>query len=173
MIAKRVEDRCQSMAEVITELEAMRAELLTGSVLNPGSGPVSLAEAVEEMSRSQATAPTRKAGLPVAMPVGKGVAPPARKFSRGLIAAASAAAVILFGLVITLKTREGKLILKVDDADVTVEVDEKEEKFTVTDKEGKTLTIGVDPGKHKLVVRKGGFTAYSNSFEIGWGAPRH
>jgi serine/threonine protein kinase len=169
MVAKRVEDRCQTMGEVIAELEAIRAELLTGSVLNPGSGPVSLAEAVEEMSRLQATAPTRKQRLPVAMPVARGAAPPARKFSRGLTAAAGAAAVILFGLVITLKTREGKLILKVDDADVTVEVDEKEEKFTVTDKEGKTLTIGVDPGKHKLVVRKGGFKAYSNSFEIGWG----
>ena len=173
MVAKQVGDRSQSMAEVIAELEAIRAELLTGSVLNPGGGPVTLTGSVEPMRRSRATAPERSAGVPAAMTAARSVSPPAGKFSRWLIAAAGSAAVILLAVIITLKTREGKLVLTVEEPDATIEVFDGQGQVEVTRKgETGTIVIGVDPGKHRLKVQKDGFTAVTESFEIGWGGTK-
>jgi serine/threonine protein kinase len=78
------------------------------------------------------------------------------------LAVAGAAAIVLAaGIVLSLKTPDGLLVLEIDQADAEVSVDDG--KIVVRSKgEREPLEIKVKPGEHNLEVRKGDFVAYSN-----------
>jgi serine/threonine protein kinase/Leucine-rich repeat (LRR) protein len=176
MVAKKVDDRFQTMTEVIAALEALRGE----AVLNPQGGGVSLSSTGSFSSASRMMSPTRSDSLLAlaaaveSAPRTQAAAPPAKTNTRRWWMAAAGGVAFLAGLMIVLTTREGKLILDLDQEDTQVEVIDDEGNVEVSRPGEKgILKIGIDPGKHRLKVRKAGFTLYtSDEFEIGWGGKK-
>ena len=76
-------------------------------------------------------------------------------------------------LVVKLKTKDGMLIVTVNEPDSEVQVLNEEGKVEITRK-GETgpITISVDPGKHRIKVTKDGFSIFGQDFEIEEGG-RH
>ena len=67
--------------------------------------------------------------------------------------------VLLAGLVVSSRTKDGTLVVTVNEPDAEVQVLSEEGKVEITRKGEKgPITISVDPGKHRLKVQKDGFT---------------
>jgi len=78
--------------------------------------------------------------------------------------------VLLAGLVISFRTREGTLVVTVNEPDADVEVLNEAGTVEIKRKGDKgPITISVDPGKHRLKVQKDGFEFFSKEFEIASG----
>lgn len=176
MVAKRVEDRLQSMTDVIAELEAIRAEGFVipssqssgGSVAVPKPVSDDLSDRLQEPSA--AITERNPSHGPAIKPAVLTSAPPVSRIRRSWVMTAAAGAVFLLGVIFTLKTREGTVVLKIDppDADIAVVVDEKQ--ITVTRPGDPTaISIAIDPGRHRLKLKKEGIELYAQDFEIGWG----
>ena len=74
---------------------------------------------------------------------------------------------LLAGLIISLRTKDGTLVVTVNEPDADVQVLNEAGKVEITRKGEKgPITISVDPGKHRLKVRKNGFEFFSKDFEI-------
>jgi serine/threonine protein kinase len=173
MMAKRVSDRCQAMTEVISELEAIQTELARVDASRSNDSATTLPGSIQFPEFARPLAPSTGTVASPPTPVAKGVAPPVWTRSRGLVAAASAGLLFLFGLVITLTTREGTLVLEVTEPNAKIEIDGQLQNVQVTRADGReTITIGVEPGTHQLKVQKDGFSIYTDKFEIGWGGTK-
>ena len=74
---------------------------------------------------------------------------------------------LLAGIIISLRTKDGTLIVEVNQPDAMVQVLDQEGQVEISRKgvNGK-VTINVDPGKHRLKVVKDGFTTYGQEFAI-------
>ena len=70
-------------------------------------------------------------------------------------------------LIVSLETKDGKLIVDVDQPDAMVQVLDSEGKVEISQKgiDGK-VTISVDPGKHRLKVVQDNFTTYGQEFQM-------
>jgi len=78
--------------------------------------------------------------------------------------------VILFGIVLSMRTREGTLVVEIDDPEATVQVLGDEEKILIQGKGDKgKLILGVDPGKRRLRVEKDGMVLFAQDFSIAPG----
>jgi len=103
---------------------------------------------------------------------------PAAWWKRPAVLAGAAAAILallLVGLwaggVFKVKTKDGVLVVEVNEPNLDVYVDA--EKVTVTwDDGGKKAEIRVKPGTHKIEVKKEGFTTYGEEVEIEVGTRR-
>ncbi len=171
MVAKRVSDRCQTMTEVIAELEAIRADRARADApsSSDNDSAMTLPGSIQFPELARPLAPSSGTVASPPTPVAKGAVPPVWTRSRGLVAAAAAGLLFLFGLVITLTTREGTLVLEVTEPNAKIEIDGQLQNVQVTRADGReTITIGVEPGKHQLKVQKDGFSIYTDKFEIGW-----
>ncbi len=74
---------------------------------------------------------------------------------------------ILAGIIFKLRTKDGTLIVEVDQPDAVVQVLNEEGKVEITRPGEKgTVTISVDPGKHRLKVEKDGFIVFGQDFEM-------
>jgi len=74
---------------------------------------------------------------------------------------------LLAGLVISFRTKEGTLVVTVNEPDAEVEVLNEAGEVEIKRKGDKgPITISVDPGKHRLKVQKDGFEFFSKDFEI-------
>ena len=72
-----------------------------------------------------------------------------------------------------MQTRDGTVVVEVDQPDAEVRVLDEKGKVEVSRKGGEGIvTIGVDPGKHRLVVEKDGFEAYGEEFILSSGGRR-
>ncbi|HWB10781.1 MAG TPA: family 16 glycoside hydrolase [Pirellulales bacterium] len=81
--------------------------------------------------------------------------------------------ILLAGLAISIRTKDGTLIVAVNEADADVQVLNEEGKVEITRKgEREPITISVDPGKHRLKVTKVGFAVFAKEFEIEAGGKR-
>ena len=70
--------------------------------------------------------------------------------------------VLLAGLVISLRTKDGTLVVTVNEPDAEVQVLNEEGKVEITRKGEKgPITISVVPGKHRLKVQKDGFELFT------------
>ena len=169
MVAKKVENRYQTMTEVITDLERCRnfneqtvtiqqplsQETSSSSTTNP-----SLSNFLEELSQSTTEAI-------VAKPTPKPKASPSNKRLKLIAAGVLGGLILLFGIIIKLKTKEGKLIVEVNEPGAVVQVLDEEGKVQITRKnEQGAITISVVPGKHQLKVEKDGFKVITKDFEI-------
>jgi len=175
MVAKRPEDRCGSMTEVIAELEAcaaLRREQYAETAAFEAGSPDAVTRPGLE------TAETREESLPLDFPV----VSPVDEFLRShrkmspkekkIIAAVPLAAlliVLILGAVFTFRTPEGTLMVTVSERDAEISVDDG--KYTLKWPGGEDpVTIEVAEGPHTLKVTKGGFQTYTDKFKIKSGA---
>ena len=162
MVAKKLEDRYQTMAALIADLECC------GSV-QPATQrfqqPVSTAVANTSMlSSSQMAAAEATILSTPSVKAAPAKAGNSKKLT--LIGTAALGVAILAVVIVSLRTREGTLIVEVDQPGATVQVDDKET-VHVSPKDGNgTISISVDPGKHRLKVEKDGFEVFGKEFEM-------
>ena len=75
--------------------------------------------------------------------------------------------VLLAGLAVSVKTKDGTLTVTVNEPDAEIQVLNELGKVEITRKGEKSpISISVDPGKHRLKVQKEGFTVFGQDFEI-------
>ena len=73
--------------------------------------------------------------------------------------------VILAAVIAKMQTKEGTLVVEVNQPDVTVQVLDAEGKVEISQPGQKgTISISVDPGKHRLKVEKDGFQFFTQDF---------
>ena len=87
------------------------------------------------------------------------------KYRLAALAALPLFALLLWGVVVLLKTPHGTLVVEVHDPDATVQVLNEEGKILVQGKAEKgKLVIGVDPGKRQLRIEKDGIELFAEEF---------
>ncbi len=170
MVAKKVEDRYQSMAEVIAAL--------TGQALAAGDQPTSmsiqqtvdtsldnsamkfLTELPPLTTHKPSAKPTRQA---TATKTGKGN----NKVALAAVGAALVSVAILAGVFNSYKNRGGTLFIAVNQPDAVVQLLDGEGKVEVTQPSGQgAVSFRVNPGKHRLTVEKEGYQFYAKDFSI-------
>ncbi len=80
-------------------------------------------------------------------------------------------ALVLFSIVITLRTKEGTLVVEINEPGATVKVLDDGGNVVIERAalaKG-PLTIGIDPGNHRLRVEKAGFIVFAKEFSIASG----
>lgn len=77
---------------------------------------------------------------------------------------------IVAGVIFKLPTKNGTLVVEVNEPGAEVKILDTQGQVEITRAadQGK-ITIGVDPGKHRLLVEKDGFKFYSKDFEVDSG----
>lgn len=162
MVAKKLEDRYQTMTEVISALERCSTlQAMTQTFQVPTS---TVAANTSMLSSSQMTSVEATILSTPSAKMAPAMTGNTRKLT--LLGAAVVGVALLAVIIVSLKTKEGTLIVEVDQPDATVQVDDKQA-VRVTQKDGKwTVSISVDPGKHRLKVEKDGFNVYGKELEI-------
>ena len=177
MVAKQVEDRFQTISEVIVALKSCESQqelttntksVNTHSSLGPSADSLELEQTTLLKDLSSRTI------LPHLMDNLSASPPDNGKKKRLLIGAGLFGVLILLaGLAVTLKTKDGTLIVTVNEPDADVQVFNEEGTVEITRKgEKDPISISVDIGKHRLKVTKDGFTVFGQDFEIEAGGKR-
>lgn len=160
MVAKKIEDRYQTMTAVIADLERCGGGQAIDAPLSFASTDTGLTSFLKDIAGSAPTSAVSKHVLPAR----------SGKNNKKLLLIGGGvlgALILLAGLVISLRTGDGTLVVKVNEPDATMQVLNSEGKVEVSQKVGKSaLSISVDPGKHHLQVQKEGFELFSKEFEI-------
>lgn len=163
MVAKKVDDRYQTMTEVIADLERCRTfNEQTVTIARPlsSTSDASLSNFFTDLSQSTTEAVAVK-------PTPQPKAGQSNNRLKLIVAAVLGGLILLSGLIIKLKTKEGTLIVEVNEPGAVVQVLDEEGKVQITRKNEKgTITISVVPGKHQLKVEKDGFKVITKDFEI-------
>jgi formylglycine-generating enzyme required for sulfatase activity/tRNA A-37 threonylcarbamoyl transferase component Bud32 len=156
MLAKRPEERQQSMAEVIQELESCQAAACAvgrQQALVTSLDPAAPAADGRPAHATQTAWRARRPRKIVAVTV-----------------AGFAALVLLSVLIATVHSREGTLVVEVNAADVTVQVFDAEGKVQINRKAGgDSLTLAIEPGTHQLRLEKDGVRVFAQDFTLAWG----
>jgi len=167
MVAKNLEDRYQSMSEVIVALESMETwQQATVTIEQPSSTSPENSDTLIQNLLVMPTIRQTKVRIPAPATKAK-ISQPPWKNVKALFGAGLLGLLLLAGIIVSLQTEEGTLIVEVDQPDAMVQVLDAEGKVEVSQKgDGGKITISVDPGKHRLKVVKDGFTTYGQEFEM-------
>lgn len=170
MVAKKVEDRYQTMTAVIADLERCSS----GQTVNPPSFAASdtgLTDFLKEVETSQKSVVQKKTPVRTPKRDRRDIFLNKRKLLIG--GGVVGVVILLAGLVISLRTNDGTLIVKVNEPDAEIQVLNEEGKVEITRQGDKgPITISVDPGKHRLKVEKNGFEVFAKEFEIAKGGEK-
>jgi serine/threonine protein kinase len=177
MVAKKFENRYQTMSEVIAELEQFNSPK-TNAVTDSFQTASEVVTTLDRSASGDQTTSRQAANIndqfktltsespehpPQTLPKTMGQL---RQKSFLLFAAAILGMMVLAGIIISLKTKDGNLIVEVDQKDAMVQVLDEEGIVEVSQKGGGKITISVDPGKHRLKVVKDGFATFGLEFEM-------
>lgn len=165
MVAKKIEDRYQTMTEVITALE----EFGTSQSARPSVDPFAVTILKQGAAKS-GKGSTRRASVenkPAKKKSRSKSGGGNQKFIYGAFGASFFGFLILASIIVMLRTRHGTLIVEVDQPDAIVQVLDSQERVEITQPGGKgSVSISVEPGKHRLKVEKDGFTVFAEEFEM-------
>lgn len=168
MIAKSVQDRYQTTSQVIVELERCGSSKDQTVSLQPSQISLSdtgLTDFLKELPTTQAkTAQTKAVKAPVvSVPIQRSGNKTLLMIGGGVVAVL----ILLAAVIVKFKTKDGTLIVTVNEPDAEVQVLNEEGKVEIT-KKGDTepITITVVPGKHKLKVSKDGFELFTQEFSL-------
>jgi len=174
MVGKRPKDRQGSMVEVIAELERCGAggedQIAATESFDGGIVPT-VSPDHETMAEPEESLPL---DFPVVAPtddlVRKHTAKPVNpRVIWGTVGGVASFLflVLLFGVILKMRTRDGTLVVEIGESDVVVQVLDSEGKIEIERRGEKgKLSISVDPGKHRLKVEKDGFKLFTKDFEI-------
>ena len=163
MVAKKVEDRYQTMAEVVADLHyCATGELLIEK--SPASTSPGFQNSAFAFLRDLPT--ERVSGAKAAQKSAAG----GHGRSQTVLTAIGLATLgmaILAGIIVSLQTKEGTLVVEIDQPGATVQVLDAEGKVEITEPGGQgKVSIAVDRGKHRLKIEKAGFAVFGQEFEM-------
>ncbi|MCX7426119.1 MAG: SUMF1/EgtB/PvdO family nonheme iron enzyme [Planctomycetia bacterium] len=197
MLAKRPEDRQQSMTEVIAALEKCPIEDAAGP-LPTRTTDAPLLETRSFHRADVETSSPRVESTPLSIPLSAPTSAPLsasmlrqplamterlvsptrtllqrlskRQKTSLTVVAVLGFLLVLLGIILTMRTKDGTLVVEVDDPDVTVQVLSEQGKVQIERKADKeTIEISVDPGKHGLRIQKDGIEVFAKEFTIASG----
>ena len=157
MVAKKFESRFQTMSEVVAALEQCSFSQQTSFDINAA------ATMVQSAVPARTTHESRPSGKTAPNKVGKS----RRTLVLGAVGAGCLALAVVTAVIFKIQTKDGTLIVELNQPDATVQVLNKEGKIEISQPGEKgTISISVDPGKHRLKVEKYGFQFFVKDFEM-------
>ena len=167
MVAKKPADRYGSMTEVIAELEKCASP--------PEDIPETATFEGFSLKGTAASDQTLNLEMPVISPVDEFRRGRPKKVTKvkleknhiiyGSVALGVVFVLILLGVVFSMRTPEGTLVIEVNQPDAEISVDDgKVTLKSPSDKE--PVQVEVEEGKHTLSITKGGFRTFAREFEI-------
>jgi eukaryotic-like serine/threonine-protein kinase len=179
MVAKSVDRRHGSMSEVLTDLKACRTKLdeAVGETITysaQAAAEIDTSDDRHEITAEKADVDSAldrwlQEELPegpthfITKP-GKQAKLTQQQIVYGSIVAAVCFLVLFFGVVFSLRTPEGTLVVTVNEPDAEISVDDG--KITLQSPDDEPVEIEVVKGKHTLSVTKGGFRTHTKTFTI-------
>ena len=163
MVAKNVEDRYQTVIEVVAALEQCSLGQLASNTVELSAGTTANRDIMTLLRNVLLNPVKRSKAKPKAAPAktreGK------RKYARVALGTALLGLALLTGVIVMIQTKDGTLVVEVDQPDAVVELLTEEGMVEISRPGEKgTVSVVVAPGKHRLKVEKDGFEFFAQDF---------